>query len=241
MKPFVIHRRSISQSTNLDAMELAEQGADSGTVIVADEQSSGVGRRGRQWYSPKGNLYFSIVLKEHLHVPTLSFACALSVGISLEQIFSQHIENSKIPTLKYKWPNDVFVDNKKISGVLLQSKVQGHSIPWIVCGVGVNILHHPEYATSISSYIPDLKLTNIELLDVVLENQAKLLDIYSASGFAPLRSLWLKKAHALNSHVCITTSDGITHEGTFTDIGLDGSIVLKSGEDTLKLDYGSML
>ncbi|KJV84257.1 putative biotin--acetyl-CoA-carboxylase ligase [Anaplasma phagocytophilum str. ApWI1] len=116
-----------------------------------------------------------------------------------------------------------------------------------LCGVIIshletlNILHHPEYATSISSYIPDLKLTNIELLDVVLENLAKLLDIYSASGFAPLRSLWLKKAHALNSHVCITTSDGITHEGTFTDIGLDGSIVLKSGEDTLKLDYDSML
>ncbi|MDB1135603.1 biotin--[acetyl-CoA-carboxylase] ligase [Candidatus Anaplasma sp. TIGMIC] len=241
MRPFTIHALETTESTNLEAIELAERGAPGGTVVVAQEQTAGIGRLGRSWDSPRGNLYFSVLLREHLQTHALTFASALSVGITLEQIFCDNAKGSNAWELRYKWPNDVLVNGKKISGVLLQTKAHGDMVPWIVCGVGINVSCHPENATSMKYHIPNLELPTMELLNLVLENFAKLLDVFSASGFSALRNLWLKKAYKMGSNVCITTRSGSKHEGVFSDIDMDGAMVLKSGNDILKVDFGEML
>ncbi|MFV9838702.1 MAG: biotin--[acetyl-CoA-carboxylase] ligase [Aaplasma endosymbiont of Hyalomma asiaticum] len=239
---FTIHNVGVTGSTNLDAIKLAKNGAQTGTVVIADEQTCGSGRHQRQWVSPKGNLYFSIVLREHLHVPTISFAAALSVGMVIEQIFLDHYRHKKIPSINYKWPNDVVVDDKKICGILLQAESQKNEIQWMVCGIGVNVLSSPAYATHICHHCPDVTLPPQKLLCMVLESFTKVMDLYMANGFSLLRRLWLKRAHKINEQVSIVTSSGTVYEGKFVDIHPeDGSVVLKSGSNILNIDYGEML
>ena len=243
MDEFIIHNRKITGSTNEDAVALARNGAPAGTVVVAEQQTHGSGRQKRLWHSPKGNLYFSVILRGHTHVPAVSFAAALSVGITIEQIFADYNKKTaKAPLIKYKWPNDVLVDGKKICGVLLQAEPQKNKISWIVCGVGINILSSPEYATSISDHCPEFTLPACKLLNIVLENFAKVLDLFSIHGFPILRRLWLKRAYKINEHVSIATSSGTIHEGKFVDIHfVDGSIMLKSYNTVSKINYGEML
>lgn len=241
MRPFTIHHVASTQSTNLDAIALAENGSPSGTVVMADEQTSGTGRRGRLWSSPKGNLYFSVVIRKHLTIPAISFVGALAAGVTIEEVLAQH--GIKTAQLRYKWPNDVLLDGKKISGILLNSKLQGETPEWIVCGIGINILSHPEYATSLSNYIPNLELSlsNVQMLHNTLENLAKLIDVLSSSGFDALRKLWLKKAYKLNTDVNVVTSSNSEHKGKFIDIDMDGSIVLERGNKLHKIEYGEMI
>ena len=242
MNTFTIHNVGVTGSTNLDAIKLAKNGAQAGTVVVADEQTCGSGRHKRPWVSPKGNLYFSIVLREHLHIPTISFAAALSVGMVIEQIFAEHYEYKKIPSINYKWPNDVVVDDKKICGILLQAESQKNEIQWIVCGIGVNVLSSPAYATHICHYCPGFTLPSQKLLCMVLESFARVMDLYLGNGFSSLRRLWMKKAYKINEQVSIVTSSGTAYEGRFVDIHpVDGAILLKSSSNILKIDFGEML
>ena len=241
MQPYAIHHVAVTQSTNLDAITLAENGAPSGTVVIADEQTSGSGRRGRLWSSPKGNLYFSIVIRVNIELPAISFLGAIAAGITIEEILTQHGINTA--QLRYKWPNDVLIDNKKICGILLNSKRQGKTMEWIVCGIGINILSYPERATSISSYVPNvaLSLSNVQLLHSTLENFSKLMDILSVSGFDALRQLWLKKAYKLNSEINVVTSANTKYRGKFVDIDNNGSIVLEQKGKLRKIEYGEMI
>lgn len=241
MQPFAINHVAITTSTNLDAMTLAENGAPSGTVVIADEQTSGSGRRGRLWTSPKGNLYCSIVIREHLTLPAISFLGAIAVGVTIEDILSKHAVQTA--QLSYKWPNDVLVNCKKICGILLNSKRQGDTLQWIVCGIGVNVSSHPEYATSIKSHVSDLApdFSNMQMLHNTLENFTKLMDVLSANGFDALRKLWLKKAYKLNSDVHVVTSSSTEYKGQFVDIDKDGSMILKQDGKLHRIEYGEML
>ncbi|QJC27704.1 bifunctional ligase/repressor BirA [Anaplasma platys] len=241
MQPYAIHHVAVTQSTNLDAITLAENGAPSGTVVIADEQTSGSGRRGRLWSSPKGNLYFSIVIRVNIELPAISFLGAIAAGITIEEILTQHSINTA--QLRYKWPNDVLIDDKKICGILLNLKRQGKTMEWIVCGIGINILSYPEHATSISSYVPNMapSLSNVQLLHSTLENFSKLMDILSVSGFDALRQLWLKKAYKLNSEINVVTSANTKYRGKFVDIDNNGSIVLEQKGKLRKIEYGEMI
>ncbi|MGN7678635.1 MAG: biotin--[acetyl-CoA-carboxylase] ligase [Anaplasma sp.] len=244
MGEFSIHHVSVSRSTNLDAVELIASGNAHGrTVIVADAQTDGSGRRGRSWLSPKGNLYFSVILKEQIGVAPLSFIASLAVGGVLEQIFDKHGHSAKKALIKYKWPNDVLVDGKKISGTLIQAKIIGNTTLWAVCGVGVNICIPPlPHSTSISDHVPGLKLSNIELLDMTLERMKQLLDVFSTAGFAQLRILWMKRAHDLGNRVRIVASSGAVTEGRFVDIDMLGAMVIKPDNGTLTtVSHGEML
>ena len=122
-------------STNTKAEELARQGAKEGTVIVADSQTAGKGRRGRQWDSPAGeNIYMSILLRPRFAAsiaPMLTLLMAYSVAKVLQ---SEGFEDVQI-----KWPNDLVLNNKKICGILTEMKLAGSEIDYVVVGVGINV------------------------------------------------------------------------------------------------------
>ncbi|ACM49155.1 biotin--acetyl-CoA-carboxylase ligase [Anaplasma marginale str. Dawn] len=242
MHGFVIHHTSVSRSTNLEAIELAQSGAPDGTVIIADEQTSGTGRYGREWHSPKGNLYCSIITRRSAQVAALSFLSSLAVGVTLEQVFEAHNCSTKNALIRYKWPNDVMVDGKKISGVLIKTKMIGGEIDWAVCGIGVNMYAPPPYAASLHDYIPELKLSNLELLDLMLQNFAKLLDVLETMGFAQLRSLWMRRGHTPGDKIRVITNNNMIIEGKFVNIDTHGAMVLESdGGIPTAVDYGEIL
>ena len=142
-------------STNVQAQKEAAEGAENGTLIVADMQTAGRGRRGREWSSPAGkNIYFSLLLRPELEpdkasMLTLVMALAVSKGMqrSMEAL---NIENKKNHMLRpeIKWPNDIVMNGKKVCGILTEMGLKQKTIDYVVIGVGINV-HSQEFAPEI--------------------------------------------------------------------------------------------
>lgn len=122
-------------STNDDARVLALGSAAHGTMVVADAQSAGRGRRGAAWVSPpQRNLLCSVVLRPALPFekwPRLTHACALAVCEALEAL-------PDLPPPQIKWPNDIYLSGKKVCGILVESVLDGRG-GFAIAGVGVNL------------------------------------------------------------------------------------------------------
>ena len=123
------------ESTNVKIQELAAEGALHGTVVVAEEQTAGKGRRGRSWESPAGeNIYMSILLRPILEpekAPMLTLVMAYSVIKALQMCGYQGVQ--------IKWPNDLVLSGKKVCGILTEMSLLGNQIDYVVVGVGVNV------------------------------------------------------------------------------------------------------
>ena len=151
-------------STNTKIVELAKQGAKEGTVVVADSQTAGKGRRGRAWNSPAGeNIYMSLLLRPHFGAnvaPMLTLLMAYSVGKVLR---AAGFDNVQI-----KWPNDLVLNNKKICGILTEMTMKETEIDHVVIGVGINV-NSREFPkdlsqTATSLYLESSKISERKLL-----------------------------------------------------------------------------
>lgn len=148
----IIYHQEVS-STNQLARVLAQEGASEGTVVSADAQTGGRGRMGRSWVSPPGvNLYFSFILRPALppiRVPQLT----LLVAAAIHRAFVQYLPDLRP---KVKWPNDILLNGRKVSGVLCEMQSEADLAHFVIVGVGINVNQHdfpPELrhqATSLS-------------------------------------------------------------------------------------------
>lgn len=137
------------ESTNGTAALLARKRCPEGTIVLANEQTKGRGRKGAGWYSPPStNLYFSVVLYPDIsRLQYLPFAAGLAVVRALDQLGLQ-------PELK--WPNDILVRDKKVSGIMMESSLESNSVQHVIlgCGINVNIQNFPsELVTSATSVV----------------------------------------------------------------------------------------
>ncbi|MBD0391112.1 biotin--[acetyl-CoA-carboxylase] ligase [Wolbachia endosymbiont of Pentalonia nigronervosa] len=130
--------------------------------------------------------------------------------------------------LQYKWPNDVLIDNKKISGILLEKKFNSN---WLVIGIGINITYAPLPGTTcISDY--GNSISNIDLLKELIINFNRLRKQWLLCGFYDIQKMWLKRAFKLNEQVRIRLADKL-YTGTFTDIDEYGRLVLQQEDKNL--------
>jgi len=132
---FGIEVRSFSEitSTNDVAKELARSGAEEGAVVVAEVQTHGKGRLGRSWLSPKGGVWFSVILRPKVkakEVFKITFLTAVAVARVVKELFKLDAE--------IEWPNDVLIDGKKVCGILTETNVHGEIADSVVIGVGIN-------------------------------------------------------------------------------------------------------
>ncbi len=122
-------------STNTAAAELAAKGQREGTVVIADSQTEGRGRRGRTWVSPAGkNLYLSIIVRPGIpprDSSILTFMSAVACAIAIRRL-------SSVP-VSIKWPNDLMAEDKKMGGILTEIKADADSIDYAVIGIGINL------------------------------------------------------------------------------------------------------
>jgi BirA family biotin operon repressor/biotin-[acetyl-CoA-carboxylase] ligase len=123
-------------STNAVAKGIAAEGAPDGTLVVAGSQKEGRGRKGRTWFSPPGlGLYASIVLRPHLppsEAFTFSLMSALAVADGLADV-----DKKLCPTVK--WPNDVLIKNRKVSGILIELATEADLLDYLILGFGINV------------------------------------------------------------------------------------------------------
>jgi BirA family biotin operon repressor/biotin-[acetyl-CoA-carboxylase] ligase len=210
-----IHHYSEVDSTQTVAKHyLLEGDADEGTVILADQQLSGSGRLGKSWNSPVGGLYCSLILKPHSK-PIASYsqlAFVIAVGI-------QKALHSLLPTLPLtlKWPNDVLINAKKVSGILIE--IEGQDV---VVGMGINIDSHPETGTHLNEYFYT-PLTVENVLKPVLKNVWDTYQNWIQSGFESIQTEWLKYAYQLGE---ILERDRI--KGRFIGISAEGAMLLEN-------------
>lgn len=122
-------------STNIQAKLEAEEGAAEGTLVMADMQTAGRGRRGRSWSSPAGvNLYFTLILK-----PSYGVERASGVTLVMALAVAAGIREASGVRAEIKWPNDIVVNGRKVCGILTEMSVERNVIRYVVIGVGVNV------------------------------------------------------------------------------------------------------
>ena len=142
----------ILDSTNTKATELAKKNCSHGTLVIAEAQNGGKGRRGRSWSSEKGTgVYMSMVLRPDLkpeEAPGLTLVAALSVAKAIEVSIKEGESQDKalqcIPQIK--WPNDIVLNKKKVCGILTEMNLKGTDIDSVIVGIGINVhqKHFPE-------------------------------------------------------------------------------------------------
>lgn len=220
-------------STNDEAKILANQGISDGTVIWAAEQTVGRGRQGRNWTSPPGNLYASVLLRDigpMAQAAQLSFVTALAMADAI----SQFIPKPDLLTLK--WPNDLLLDGAKICGILLESGKDPFGHDWIVIGTGVNVNSHPDNtiysATNLHQFQCDVSVEN--LLSSYIYKLSEWHNRWRSQGFAPIRASWLNRAAKLGQVITVKLPAHKQIEGVFRDMNADGAIEVQLANGTIE-------
>ncbi len=122
-------------STSDDAKALAREGAAEGAIVVADAQTKGRGRSGASWHSPPGeNVYLSFVVRPALS-PAAVAPLTLVVGLVVRDVVATRIG----APVRVKWPNDIFVSDRKLAGILVEGQVRGDALASVVVGIGLNV------------------------------------------------------------------------------------------------------
>ncbi|MBT3238969.1 MAG: biotin--[acetyl-CoA-carboxylase] ligase [Rhodospirillaceae bacterium] len=224
--PYRLHVHDTLDSTNAEAKRMAADGAPDGTVVWAREQTAGRGRRGREWQSGEGNLACSILLRPGGHAKRamqLSFVAALGMADAVATV---------LPRSAYvtcKWPNDVLVEGRKISGILLESEAPAlGGIEWLVVGAGLNIISHPddtEYPATSLIAEGGVKVTQEQMLETFCLRFLAGMVTWKNLGFEPIRRAWVKRAHGLGKEITVRL-ERETLVGEFTRLDEDGALIL---------------
>lgn len=202
-------------------------------ALSAKEQTKGRGRRGRIWHSDKGNLYFSYTIN---FKPEKISQIVCLIGLSLAKTLLNHTQNKLV---QIKWPNDVFIEHKKVSGILIENIKDDL---WII-GIGVNITSYPELnnsnyqATSLEEN--DIPISRKDLLKEYLEVFYKEYQEYQNIGFTKIKQNWLKLALNYKKEITIKTEKEIK-TGTFLTLDDNGYLILKTNKGEEKIIAGDL-
>lgn len=215
-------------STNRFAKKIALQGAEEGTLVYAEKQSQGYGRRKRHWHSPsEKGLWFSIILKPHLEIGSLSLLTQLGVtstAIAIEQV----IETK----LQVKWPNDLLLNHKKVAGILVEAALSGNKTLHAVLGIGINInQEEAEFSPEIRSQATSLRSAGYKHIDrnaLLAQILLQLEKDYFKSlkqDFSFVLSRWITRSSILGKDIRIKVNGSILN-GRVKGFHGNGELVL---------------
>lgn len=219
------HRYDVVESTNDIAIQMARGGEPEGAVVVANQQTKGKGRRGRQWWDDHGHsLLMSVILTPHLRhsaLPQLSFVTSLSVA---EYLVTHH----NLPA-QLKWPNDVYVNNKKISGILIEITTRPGGLA-AVCGMGLNVSQTAlpaELADTATSVAIEARtaIAVDEVLSALVDTLLRNYTTYLALGFEEILPRWRKYMWGIGCRADVVMND-TTIAGTIAGVDSTGALVL---------------
>lgn len=237
-------------STNAFLLEQARQGAQSGAVCMSEMQSSGRGRRGRQWCSPLGsNLYLSLLwrfVQGTMGLSGLNIASAVAVARAIKRLASAHEINAPIAL---KWPNDIFMNGSKLAGILMEVSGEASGPCAVVLGVGLNVHMDEKVASGIDQPWTDLhsvipEVSRNQLAGLMLSELLSMFASFETHGLAPFLEDWNqmdafagKEAELLLGDQKIAAQiKGITDNGALLAIVDGQERVFHSGEIRISRD-----
>ena len=221
-------------STNEVARQAAQNNAAEGTTIIANEQTAGRGRLNRTWTSPKGTIAISIILRpDASRINQLIMMSSLGVTRAI----------SKVTGLKpqIKWPNDVQINGKKVCGILIENGWHGKILSYAVIGIGINVnfdpLDYPDIAATATSLSKETGCV-VSLPDVVRNVLTEFDTVYTSDS--GIFEEWRNNLVTLGQQVRATSGNTI-YEGTAEDVDRNGSLILKTKDNTLvKISMGDV-
>ncbi|GAC42068.1 biotin--[acetyl-CoA-carboxylase] ligase [Paenibacillus popilliae] len=218
-----------TDSTQNEAAAWAQEGVPEGAVVLAEEQTSGRGRQGHVWHSPAGKgVWMSIVLRPRIslpYTPHLTLLAAVALSRAMKKLTSA--------PLGIKWPNDIFVDGKKVAGILLESAAEGERLLYVIAGIGVSVnLDNGDFPEELQKKATSLKIVTgrdvdrASLVAACLQELEQMYRLYEEQGFAPIRTLWEAQSMTLGRQVTIDTPQGPL-EGVAKGLDESGALLLK--------------
>ncbi len=225
------------KSTNIMAKEKALHRAeeiDEGTLITAERQSAGKGRLGREWFSPVGGIWLSIILYPKLspsYISRITLMTAVAVVKAIKictQIESQ-----------IKWPNDILINEKKVCGILTEMSAELDIINWVVVGIGINVnIDHREFPEDIQENTISLKeilgkeVLRVKLVQVFLQEFEKYYESLKRREFSSILKEWKLYSHTLGRKIRVDMGERII-AGEAVDINEEGALILKKEDGQL--------
>ncbi|MFC7059708.1 biotin--[acetyl-CoA-carboxylase] ligase [Halovenus salina] len=226
--PYEVEYHDSIDSTNRRGRELAGDGRED-IVVLADEQTGGRGRLKREWSSPSGGIWLSLLLRPTMpttHAPLVTMAAAVATA---EAVASTGVEP------EIKWPNDVLVDGKKVSGILTEMEGEADRISWLVVGIGINanvdIESLPEdRATSLRELCGDVDRR--EVVQTLLESMSELV-----ADRDRILSAWRARSGTLGRRVSVETPNGEI-VGEAVDVESPGALLVDTADGRERVTVG---
>lgn len=228
-----IFYRPVTESTNNDAKRLAQEGAPNGTLAIAERQQGGRGRMGREWNSPEGGIWLSVVLR-----PELSPADAPKLTIMTAVAVADAIFQSAGICANIKWPNDILVDGKKVCGILTEMSAEMDAINYVIIGIGINVNNDnfPDELRDKSASLKQLKGVEVSRIRVLASLLEKLESYYlmaEREGFEKIFDRWRELCINLGKNVRIVGKN-VSFEGTAIDIDSAGALLVKTSSGKIE-------
>ncbi|WP_334077128.1 biotin--[acetyl-CoA-carboxylase] ligase [Paenibacillus sanfengchensis] len=218
----------VTTSTQEEVRLLAEQGAPSGALVVAEEQTGGRGRQGRKWFSPpRKGVWMSLLLRPER---PLSFAPQLTLLIAVA--VCRAIRKTSGVDAGIKWPNDLLVQGKKVCGILVESVSEDERIRYCIAGIGIDVnVEARELPADLQPVATSLKIESGQtqdraaLIAAVMNELEELYFLYEQEGFTPIRHLWEALSVTLGKRVTVQTPQG-EMSGVADALDESGALVL---------------
>ncbi|MFF2586358.1 biotin--[acetyl-CoA-carboxylase] ligase [Peribacillus butanolivorans] len=237
----MIHYQESVESTQKIAHQLANEGVQEGTLVVAEEQVSGKGRLMRSWHSPKfSGIWMSLILRPKIplhEAPQLTLLAAVAVVQAIEDITDLQPQ--------IKWPNDILINRKKVTGILTEMQAESDRIHSVIIGIGMNINQQIEdFPEDLQEKASSLFIESGEtvsrskVIQRVLVRLENLYDLYLQEGFMPIKGLWESYAISLGQVIkASTVNDTIVGKALgITDAGV---LLLEDKKGTVHSIYSA--
>ena len=232
-------------STQMQALKMANEHENDGSIIIAEKQTDGKGRSGRRWESPKGGIWFSIILqpKFDISITTLfPIASSLALSIAIEKIF-------KISP-KLKWPNDLTIGGKKLAGMLVDVSLESNKIENLVLGVGINfdvdvkqieksLKGTPNFYGVASLCEQKNEIKPLQLVQIFLIELEKIYELLNKKQIKKIIMEWTKRSSTIGKNVELNTTYGKI-KGKAIKIDEDGALVISSNDKSIRVIAGDI-
>jgi len=223
-----VHHFWEASSTMNIAKELAKRGVEEGAIVIAESQTCGRGRLGREWLSPKGGIYVTLILRPKMspiYAPRMNLMASVAVAKAIRRFFGLKAE--------LKWPNDVLIKGKKVCGILAEIEAETDVINFVNLGIGINannsISRYEKGATSLKEELGK-EVSRKEFLNSVLKEINQQQVLLTKGG---LLEEWKSLSATLGRDVRIVAPDGEII-GQALDIDASGALILKSEDGSLR-------
>jgi len=227
-------------STSSHAKILASEGAEEGTVVIAEEQLHGRGRQGRSWHATPGkNLTFSLILRPKIDISQIGMI-PLFAGVAV----LLGIQSATGNTLSLKWPNDILHDGRKICGILVESVVFRHELSAVVVGIGLNVNERdfpPSLRNTSASLVMDGRpdLDRASILAKILLHLEQMYPLLQPARKAELISLWTQHCRHIGKEITVHDAGEMIH-GVALGIADDGGLMLETEDGIKKIISGEV-